>query len=326
GLAQLLVHADGHELDDAVRDPEAALDFLHHLGLAFGHEQDVGALTLAPHEVGQALLPPLLDLLDLRAFLLDVALDLRGERVHLGLAEVGVGDEQDLVNTIAQLRDPPSGSRRAPEDAAEEPLSGPTGLTGSKESAGTAAPTDGLTEQLFYTFRGPLNRVIAAGAPSAMRDSTASAARPTASCTTSTSSSGKGDSTYSARSSGGSPLRMPTRTRGISSLPSDSISERSPLWPPWLPRSRTRSTPSSRTTSSRTTIRSSGRPPRSARSRATGSPLRFMKAWGLTRRTSAPPARASASHAPSTPRPGAAWARAARTSATMNPTLCRVRR
>jgi len=56
---------------------------------------------VAPHAVGEALLAPLLHLLELAAVLFDVALHLRGEGVHLRLPEVGVGDEQNLVGPIA---------------------------------------------------------------------------------------------------------------------------------------------------------------------------------------------------------------------------------
>ena len=64
GLAQLLVDAHGDELDDAVRHADAALDFLHQRGLALDGQQHVRALTVLVDDVGQALLAPLLDLVD----------------------------------------------------------------------------------------------------------------------------------------------------------------------------------------------------------------------------------------------------------------------
>src|SRR5207247_11259778 len=76
-------------------------DFLDQALPALGDDEDVRALPVLAHRVGQALLAPLLDLLDAAALLLDVALDEGGEGVHLRLPEVGVGDEQDLVGAIA---------------------------------------------------------------------------------------------------------------------------------------------------------------------------------------------------------------------------------
>ena len=116
-----------------------------------GDDQDVGALAVAADRVGEALLAPLLDLLDRAALLLDEALDLHGEGVHLRLPEVGVGDEQDLVDTIAQLillLDRP----RHPVGAAGEPLSGPRGPTGSKGSA-TGRPPPRRGETAVYLRR-----------------------------------------------------------------------------------------------------------------------------------------------------------------------------
>src|SRR5512143_3866004 len=119
---------------------------------------------------------------------------------------------------------------------------------------------------------------------------------------------------------------MPSRSRGNSSVPRTSITERRPLCPPWLPRSRTRIRPRSRATSSRTTTRSCGPLPFRPRRRSTETPLRFMKVTGLTRRASAPPISAQATHASATSLPFRTPARAASASTTMYPTLWRVRR
>jgi hypothetical protein len=100
GLAQLLVHPDRHELHDTVGDADAPLHLLHQASRPLHDQEHVGAFAVLAHQVGEALLAPLLDLLDAAPFLLGVALDLRGQGVHLGLAEVGVRDEQDLVDAF----------------------------------------------------------------------------------------------------------------------------------------------------------------------------------------------------------------------------------
>jgi hypothetical protein len=109
---------------------DPALHFLDHRARAFDHEQDVVALAVPAHHVGEALLAPLLDLGDAGALLLHEALHLIGEGVHFRLREVRIGDEKDLVRTVAHDRSfwiP--GPLAAPRFA---PLRARWALTGSK--------------------------------------------------------------------------------------------------------------------------------------------------------------------------------------------------
>src|SRR5262245_32847668 len=99
-LAQLLIHAHRDVTDDAVRHANAALDFLHERARSQHGQKHVIAIAVATHLVGQALLAPVLDLLDLAAFLLDEALDGRGQTLDVGLAEIGISDEDDFVRTL----------------------------------------------------------------------------------------------------------------------------------------------------------------------------------------------------------------------------------
>src|SRR5262249_48940907 len=165
---------------------------VHHRRLPLQHQEHVVPLAVLAHVVGQALLAPLLDLLGAGAFLLRVALDGLRQLVHVRLPEVGAGDEQHLVDAIAHVADPPSGSE-APVGP-EGRLMGARSLVDDRPvypgtpAAARAAPSPGHS-------RGALKRFMVSAGPYFTRQVTASAARPTTSCTTSTSSGGNSAST-----------------------------------------------------------------------------------------------------------------------------------
>jgi hypothetical protein len=68
---------------------EPALDLFHESARSRRGDQHVVALAVAAHVVGEALLAPHLALLDGAAFLLDEALDLRGEGSTSGSPRLG---------------------------------------------------------------------------------------------------------------------------------------------------------------------------------------------------------------------------------------------
>ena len=99
-----------------------------------------------------------------------------------------------------------------------------------------------------------LKRLAALFVPSRAHASTASAAASTSSSSRAASSGVKVERTWSIAVRSGSP--MPTRSRLNFSVPSSSMIERRPLWPPAPPPSRNRSLPNGSAKSSATTRRS----------------------------------------------------------------------
>jgi hypothetical protein len=69
---------------------------------------------------------------------------------------------------------------------------------------------------------------------------------------------------------------------------SEAMIDRTPLWPPALPRSRSRSAPAGRSSSSWTTSRSEGSRPSATAASRTARPLSFMNVDGLSSTTGRP--------------------------------------
>ena len=123
-------------------------------------------------------------------------------------------------------------------------------------SSGGPSTSPGGRERVASASRSwnVLNRLAALLVPSRAQASTPSAAASSSSSSRCASSGSNLDRTWSRAFRTGSP--MPTRSRLNFSVPSSSMIERRPLWPPWLPASRNRSLPNGRAKSSATTSRS----------------------------------------------------------------------